>query len=292
MDNDTGSGRTTLSWGRGHVRHGRIPEWLIESDASDKAVRVYALLATYADRDGRAFPGRKRIMERLGIGLTSYKGAIRDLVRVGALTVTERERDDGSRTTNLYTLHWTPPLDSGVVIATGDGREGDRGTGAEATDSRARDPLTLELGKTVKEETLAADAADATPPRLTKIDGRDLAFDTLAEVCGVDPAGNRAREVGIALNGRKGAGGFKGIRTLVWERRDDRAATGGEGFERYLVDAIESAARVYRVEMDGARLTPLALAKWWTDLGAGTSRRESPAQAAMREAVRLAEQGR
>lgn len=293
MAEDTGSTPTTLAWGRGHVRHGRVPEWLLDSDASDRAVRLYALLATYADRDGRSFPGRKKIMDRLGCRLTAYKAAVADLVRVGALNVSERRRDDGSRTTNGWTLHWDAP-GLAAASATGDGRVGGRGMVADAPGSRARDPLMLELEKNPELETSAADAATATaegPPKLTKIEGRDLAFDALAEVCGVDPQGNRAREVGIALNGSKRHGLALGIRTLAWrELDDDRAVIPGEPFERWLAATIRERGRDYRAGMGAAMLTPLALAKWWTDLDSATQR--DPARRAAEEATRLAEEGR
>lgn len=279
---DTGSGRTSLAWGRGHVRHGRIPEWLLDSDASDRAIRLYALLATYADRNGSSFPGRAKIAKRLGCGETAYKSAVRELVRVGALDVEDRYREDGARTSNLYTLNWDQP----GAIATGDGRESDRGSDADAPGFHSPELRTMG-----KEEDLAAVAAGAPvgPPKLTKIDGRDVAFDALAEVCGVDPSGNRAREIGVALNGSKRSGLARGIREMVWREADD-PELGGEAFEVYLVTLIRIRAQRYREMMRGAALTPLALAKWWTDIDAAATSRD-PAQAAFAEAQRLAEEG-
>lgn len=292
MTEDTGTTRTTLAWGRGHVRHGRVPEWLLDSDASDRAIRLYALLSTYADRDGASFPSRTKLAARLGCGLTACKGALRDLEAAGALTTEPRTRDDGSQASNLYVLHWG-------ADATGGGREGDRGGSRDATALRARDPLPTELREDPELETSAAGAATATPdgpPKLTKVDGRDLAFDALAEVCGVDPGGNRAREVGIALNGSSRHGLALGIRALAWRevgnhlRRDVRTIEEArESWERFLVVKIEDRARDYQRAMPGAALTPLALAKWWTDLDRPA--RDAATRAAA-EAVRLAEEGR
>jgi hypothetical protein len=45
---------------------GRVPTWLLDTAVSDRAIRLFALLTRYADRDGRGFPGRRVLAQRLG----------------------------------------------------------------------------------------------------------------------------------------------------------------------------------------------------------------------------------
>ena len=81
------------------------PAWLIESAISDRAVRLWAILWTYADRRSyEAWPGRRTLARQLGCSVDSIDRATRELMTVGALRVERRRRTNGSQTSNLYTL--------------------------------------------------------------------------------------------------------------------------------------------------------------------------------------------
>lgn len=88
-----------------------IPQRFLDSDVSDRAIRLLAVLNRYADTDGRAFPGRPKLAERLRCGVSSLDRAITELIAVGAITVEPHFRADGSRAANSYWL-WpaTPPV--------------------------------------------------------------------------------------------------------------------------------------------------------------------------------------
>ncbi len=127
------------------------------------------------------------------------------------------------------------------------------------------------------EERLEANASSVQlalvgPPKLTKIDGQDIAYNALAQVCGVDTNGNRGSQIGMALNGSKAKGLPHGIREMFWRQLVDSGRTTSEpplqegDFERMLEAAIRFGAQRYKQALPGATLTPLALAKWWTDL--------------------------
>jgi DNA-binding transcriptional MocR family regulator len=70
----------------------------------DRAIRLFALLTRYADRDGRGFPGRRALAERLRCSVDSIDRALRELVDAGAVRVEERWDvvGDGGRLTNDY----------------------------------------------------------------------------------------------------------------------------------------------------------------------------------------------
>lgn len=44
-----------------------LPEWLLGADVSAQAIRLYAVLATYADKAGQSFPSRRTLAERLHV---------------------------------------------------------------------------------------------------------------------------------------------------------------------------------------------------------------------------------
>lgn len=105
-----------------------LPEWLLDAEVSDRAVRLYAVLARYADGEtGTCFPSRTTLGKRLHCGVDAVDRAMRALIDYGAVTKEERRTPRGDQTSNTYTVRWTragaggsragaatpPPLDSG-----------------------------------------------------------------------------------------------------------------------------------------------------------------------------------
>lgn len=81
-----------------------VPEWLLDADISDRAVRLFGILHRYGGADGKAFPGRKRLADRLRTSVDSIDRATAELVKVGAVIVQPSFRTDGSQTSNNYWL--------------------------------------------------------------------------------------------------------------------------------------------------------------------------------------------
>lgn len=68
-----------------------VPEWLVYSSASDRAVRLFAILARH-DGPGGAFPGRRRLQEILACSERTLDRAVDELEALGALVVHTRWR--------------------------------------------------------------------------------------------------------------------------------------------------------------------------------------------------------
>jgi hypothetical protein len=119
------------------IRFSIIPEWIMDADISDRAVRVYTLLARYADNETlQAFPSRDTLAKRARCNIKAITKAIDELVSIGAVIKEHRKQGD-SYQSNLYTLkrvgpNMTPPrVDS------------DLGVGSNSTPPRVSDdPLT------------------------------------------------------------------------------------------------------------------------------------------------------
>ena len=88
---------------KGH-RYTTIPEWILDSKISDRTIRLFGVLNRYAGENRPAWPSRNTLAERLGCSVPSIDRAIRELVELGAVTVEERRRGNGSRTSSLYHL--------------------------------------------------------------------------------------------------------------------------------------------------------------------------------------------
>lgn len=119
----------------GH-RFATVPEWVLDADVSDRALRLFAVLARYADKEGRAFPSRRTLAERLRCSPASLDRALAELAAVDALVVVPQSRADGGRSSNSYYLWPAQPPEQLSLVVTGDeapthGRAGPVVTGDE-----------------------------------------------------------------------------------------------------------------------------------------------------------------
>jgi hypothetical protein len=86
-----------------------IPEWVLFAEISPQAVRLYGVLRRYADRDGSCFPSRKRLASDLRMDSTKpVDRALKELVTIGAITITHRHTEQGDLQSNLYTVLSVP----------------------------------------------------------------------------------------------------------------------------------------------------------------------------------------
>lgn len=127
------------------IRFSIVPEWILDAEISDRAVRVYAILARYADSETlQAFPSRETIAKRAFCHYKSVDRAIDELVKIKAIVKSHR-RSGESYQSNLYTLRRVPPQLS-LPTDTGDG--GVRTPVSPPTDTAVHLTRTTELEPT------------------------------------------------------------------------------------------------------------------------------------------------
>lgn len=226
-----------------------------------KAV-LLALANAANHHSGQCNPSIELIGIETELGSTAVKRALKDLVEQGLITRERNRRQDGSLGTYSYRF---PETARGVQPETpGVPGPGTRGVPQEEQGSS-------EPGTTAE----AVVARSPDPPKLVLINGQNLAFNALAEVCAVDPGGGRGKTLAAALNGPAG------IRAQAWremqEGRVGPRCAPGDGWERLLSGLVYQRAEQYRKKMPaGTILTPSALAKWWSDLPAMDCGKLSP----------------
>ena len=87
-----------------------VPEWVLYAELSDKAIRLYAVLARYADNQTHeAFPSRETLAQRMRCSARSVDRAALELIEAGAIT--KKQRHNSSL---IYTLRLTRGVDMGV----------------------------------------------------------------------------------------------------------------------------------------------------------------------------------
>lgn len=84
-----------------------LPEWILDSDVSAQSIRLYALLNRYANAQGTCFPTQDTLAKRMRVSPDTVLRATKELMAIGALTVTYRRKENGEPTSNLYTLRMT-----------------------------------------------------------------------------------------------------------------------------------------------------------------------------------------
>ena len=91
-----------------------IPEWLLDSQVSDKAIRLYCLLHRYADNQTHeCFPSIKTLARRAHCTARTVQRALDELVELGAVKKKPRHSVSGGVTSNLYVLKRVPSKMSG-----------------------------------------------------------------------------------------------------------------------------------------------------------------------------------
>ena len=86
-----------------------VPEWLLDADISDLAVRLYAVLLRYGNSSGARMPSRATLARRLHKRSTdTVDRAMKELVRIGAVRI-EHRYDGAQRLTNAYHLRSSRP---------------------------------------------------------------------------------------------------------------------------------------------------------------------------------------
>lgn len=100
------------------LRFSIIPHWLLATNVSNTGLRLYAVLAKFADAEtGQAFPGRTRLSKELDCSLKTVDRAVAELIELGAIRKVQRVKD-GYYQSSLYTVvridpasRVTPPRD-------------------------------------------------------------------------------------------------------------------------------------------------------------------------------------
>lgn len=123
-----------------------VPEWVLFSDVSAQAVRVYAVLARFADRETDvAFPGRKTISLRARCSVSTVQRSVAELVEIGAVEVRTRKVDGRAENdTNEYVLRRIPPDLRGRVTGEPTSTAGEP-TGRVTGEPTVGSPVTREL---------------------------------------------------------------------------------------------------------------------------------------------------
>ncbi len=86
-----------------------IPEWILDhSDLSHGAVRLYGILARYADKQGVCWPSRATLALRLRCTPITVDRWATQLVEVEALTITRRKSEANENLTNIWRIHRVP----------------------------------------------------------------------------------------------------------------------------------------------------------------------------------------
>lgn len=83
--------------------------WKLPVGATKPAGRLLLLaLADIADDDGKCFPGRAYLARKCGLARNTIGIVMKRLTEAGYVTIEQRQRDDKTFSSNLYTLHVAP----------------------------------------------------------------------------------------------------------------------------------------------------------------------------------------
>lgn len=116
-----------------------VPDEVIRLPLSHTAFRLYAVLLSFACKDGSAFPSNRVMCDRMGVkSVQTLRSAKLELVAAGLLSITPDTRDNGSQTSNLYVVSTVP----GYLLADKQGEVSARCQGSyQPVDTPEGDPV-------------------------------------------------------------------------------------------------------------------------------------------------------
>jgi hypothetical protein len=96
---------------RTQVAFAITPEWVLyHPTLSDRAIRLYGVMMRHADNDThRCHPSRRRLAECMHCSVDTVDRATAELINAGAVVSSPRQREDGSQSSNDYTMIILPP---------------------------------------------------------------------------------------------------------------------------------------------------------------------------------------
>ena len=91
-----------------------VPLWVLEMRLSDKALRLYAVLAGHADRQTHeSRVKRKTLAAEMRCTVATVYRAKAELIERGCVSVERRTADNGQDVANGYVVHLIPPENRG-----------------------------------------------------------------------------------------------------------------------------------------------------------------------------------
>ena len=219
------------------IKFAIVPEWFIDSGVSDKAFRLYTVLAKYADNDsGTAYPGRGALAKRMGCSRSSVDRALEELIAIGAVSK-QRRSQDGRWTSSLYTVYKVGPR------LTGGGSPTHATTPSPTDATTSSHPRRKELDQELdqRELSIAATPREEAKPKAPRPE--DPLWNAMLAACGID--GKTITKTGRGQ-----------VNAALKELREIGATPAD----------IDAKAKVYRKTWPDASLTPSALVKHWAAL--------------------------
>jgi len=87
-----------------------IPRWLFRTKISDRAFKIYCILAQMQGSRGKeSHPSRNTLVRMTESSTNSVARALKELCDIGAIQIIERFRADGGRASSSYIIYYSHP---------------------------------------------------------------------------------------------------------------------------------------------------------------------------------------
>lgn len=146
----------------------KVVNWVWMQRVGDAEAKLILLkLADQANDDGECWPSRRTIAEACETSVSTVTRSVRYLITWGFISVVERQRDDGARSSNLYRFpKYTadPPGPSDPPPAQSDqgpGSPTDQGPGSAVTRHEPSVEASVEASTSTEDEVEAIRAENA-----------------------------------------------------------------------------------------------------------------------------------
>jgi hypothetical protein len=163
-----------------------VPEWLLDADISDAAVRLYAVLLRYGQSSGSRMPSRATLARRLRKRSTdSVDRAMKELVGLGAVRI-EHRYAGAQRLTNAYHVRTSRPTRNDPPGPTDTGSRKSAATPTQAARGGRTDAARVAASSGHDPQHLTQSTISSTEPRPAPTKSAPAAEEEVATDCGLE----------------------------------------------------------------------------------------------------------
>lgn len=226
------------------------PHWAASQKVGDVATKATLLvLANYADENYSCYPSQQRIADETEQSVSTVYRQIKRLESLGLIRRERRSDGKGHRLSDRFYLDLDQQADVSLPVNLTDGPSGHLVTGGlEGPTGQTGPSLPVTGDRGTPRELLEEDSLrSSSPPTLVPVGStrtRDVVWESLLTVCGVDPFASITRSARGAYN------------RAVADLRDAGAEP----------DEVLRRAAIFRATWPDVRMTPTALARRWHEV--------------------------
>lgn len=138
-----------------------VPDWILYADITPVTLKIWCVLARFANRDDFAFPTIETIAKASGLSIPTLRRALKELEGLGAIEIVSQYDENGRQRSNGYFLNYVRPSGEGIKNETLGGTRFLEGEGTSSLEASKENET--HINETHKGDITGGVISDRTP---------------------------------------------------------------------------------------------------------------------------------